>query len=514
MVDAAPTPVAAIGATAGSDDDPADAALLAQVDSFGRQFAAVYPGRRPLVLLGADEGGARRFVPTALRPGVPPGLAQTELYDAAGTAAFFAGALECVAPPAGDDGDPAALPSLRSAAATWAAGGGTALELASLLCGVLLGAGYDAYVVSGLTPAWLAAGDTSRDACPFTPPPDAVDVDTHTSPLALLGPSEGVAPLAVKHATPAAGVVGMDAAAAAVGDGDDAGGGGGVAATSPSSRYALPPLDAILGATAAAAPSATARAPAPAAVATQQAGNATPTRHAWVLLRPGPRGVAAPTFIDAPTGTLYPATASETPFLAVDSVWNAHNYWVNMQGAPLLPGLAAGPATLARLADPVLQAHPLVPLLRQALVESSASQPTTAAAAALHPALASPYAAGLELDRLAADAVARSVELRSRLRAASAATDTPPPVAVDPPPPPPIAGTVYLSGAPRLGSAGAAGVLARLPPDTLRSLTVSLDELTASLGGGSVGGDAHPGATLDGGRGRSASRGGTATSGQ
>eukprot|EP00657_Telonema_sp_P-1_P012739 TRINITY_DN949_c0_g1_i2.p1 TRINITY_DN949_c0_g1~~TRINITY_DN949_c0_g1_i2.p1 ORF type:complete len:274 (+),score=117.95 TRINITY_DN949_c0_g1_i2:93-914(+) len=52
--------------------------------------------------------------------------------------------------------------------------------------------------------------------------------------------------------------------------------------------------------------------------------------HAWVLVLEGQRGVTSGSFyIEPATGTSYPV--NQSPYLAVESVWNNHNYWANMQ---------------------------------------------------------------------------------------------------------------------------------------------------------------------------------------
>ena len=51
--------------------------------------------------------------------------------------------------------------------------------------------------------------------------------------------------------------------------------------------------------------------------------------HCWVLVRGGKRGVPEMVFIEPSTARVYPV--SESPYLGIEAVWNAKNYWVNMQ---------------------------------------------------------------------------------------------------------------------------------------------------------------------------------------
>jgi len=52
--------------------------------------------------------------------------------------------------------------------------------------------------------------------------------------------------------------------------------------------------------------------------------------HCWVLVLEGKRDILEESFyIEPATGTRYPV--NQSPYLAIESIWNCHNYWVNMQ---------------------------------------------------------------------------------------------------------------------------------------------------------------------------------------
>ncbi|CAM9607981.1 unnamed protein product, partial [Hapterophycus canaliculatus] len=51
--------------------------------------------------------------------------------------------------------------------------------------------------------------------------------------------------------------------------------------------------------------------------------------HAWVLVRGGKRGAMGVSYVEPTTGAVYPT--SEAPYLTVEGLFNAKNYWVNMQ---------------------------------------------------------------------------------------------------------------------------------------------------------------------------------------
>lgn len=57
--------------------------------------------------------------------------------------------------------------------------------------------------------------------------------------------------------------------------------------------------------------------------------------HAWVLLLAGKRLLEQSLFVEPSTGATYTLDAS--PYYGIESMWNASNYWVNMQGSHVPP---------------------------------------------------------------------------------------------------------------------------------------------------------------------------------
>lgn len=55
--------------------------------------------------------------------------------------------------------------------------------------------------------------------------------------------------------------------------------------------------------------------------------------HSWVLVRPGKRDVQEPFFIEPALGTVF--SVSDPHYHGIECIWNATNYWVNMQEVPL-----------------------------------------------------------------------------------------------------------------------------------------------------------------------------------
>lgn len=125
--------------------------------------------RRPLFLMPPNECGVPKLVCSTLRPCQLP---YAELYDLPGAAGFVADFL-AHEPLAGGFHPPAALPSPASVL-SWQTG--DAFDAATLLASLLLGAGYDAYVVAGYAPEGVVARDLSGEECPLpldvpAPPP-------------------------------------------------------------------------------------------------------------------------------------------------------------------------------------------------------------------------------------------------------------------------------------------------------------------------------------------------------
>jgi hypothetical protein len=51
--------------------------------------------------------------------------------------------------------------------------------------------------------------------------------------------------------------------------------------------------------------------------------------HSWVLLKAGKKEIKENIFVEPSTGRIY--SVNNSPYLAIESVWNHSNYWVNLQ---------------------------------------------------------------------------------------------------------------------------------------------------------------------------------------
>ncbi|DBA69786.1 TPA: hypothetical protein ACH3X2_012508 [Trebouxia sp. C0005] len=273
---------------------PKEAAMLEYVDSWATVFRSLYPYRRPLFLTPKNEAGVRKLVCTTLRPTLLP---HTDLYGLPGIVQFVASyfAYEPLANPVHY---PDFLPS-PSSVISWQ--GGDCFDMSTVLCSLLLGAGFDAYVVTGYAPVAVTTSDQTGATCPMLEP-EVVKKPHKMMPVASA--KHPAQPKEAKYKIKS----------------DD----------KPESTFLQKQQqakDAAAAAAAKAAPTAAAEAassgPADSGL---QKNNLV---HAWVMVLAGKREVAEDIFIDASTGRSYPIPSS--PFLGIESMWNHDNYWVCMQ---------------------------------------------------------------------------------------------------------------------------------------------------------------------------------------
>jgi len=263
--------------------------MLEYVRHFERQFENLYPKRRPLLLAPRNECGMRKFICTSLRPTQLP---YQDLYDYDKCAKFVADFIT-YEPLELATSLPQHMPS-PSAVIEWQAG--DCFDMAQLLCSLLLGVGYDAYVVSGYARCMITHCDQSTTG---------YNMDGNK---VVEKASEVAAP----------------------------------------SKYAVPPRRTLESnfVKQKAEREASSKAPnAPAdsnADSEVQAGNEAEELdelkgrrvHAWVMLLAGKRLLEQILFIEPSTGTCF--TVEQAPYYTIESVWNSSNYWVNLQaGQPL-----------------------------------------------------------------------------------------------------------------------------------------------------------------------------------
>jgi hypothetical protein len=135
--------------------------VLEHVNEYATQFKIIYDPTRELLLAPQNECGKKKFICTTIRPTKLP---YTELYDYQGCAKFVADYLEYeeLAEP---NRLPEIIPSPANVLDRWQTG--DSFDFAIVLCSLLIGTGYDAYVVYGTAPKEITTKDQSLMDCPF-----------------------------------------------------------------------------------------------------------------------------------------------------------------------------------------------------------------------------------------------------------------------------------------------------------------------------------------------------------
>jgi hypothetical protein len=135
--------------------------VLEHVLEYQRQFKIIYDPLRELLIAPMNECGKRKFICSTIRPSKLP---FTEIYDYKGCAKFVANYLEYE-----ELETPNELPEKMPSPANvlrWQAG--DCFDFAVVLCSLLVGTGYDAYVVYGTAPKCITTKDESLMDCPFS----------------------------------------------------------------------------------------------------------------------------------------------------------------------------------------------------------------------------------------------------------------------------------------------------------------------------------------------------------
>ncbi len=134
--------------------------MLEHVLTWQAQFATTYSAYRPLLLAPKNEMGVLKFICTTLRPTKLP---FKELYNWDACSRFLTNYLEY------EELDPPdQLPSVVPAPAnslSWQVG--DSFDFSILLCSLLLGNGYDCFVVYGKAPKEITSRDESMLPCPM-----------------------------------------------------------------------------------------------------------------------------------------------------------------------------------------------------------------------------------------------------------------------------------------------------------------------------------------------------------
>lgn len=146
--------------------------LLLFAENFRRQYNEKYPNRKPLILCLLNECGVQKFVATTIKPTV---FLYPEVIDNwQGAASFIADHIQYE--PLEDQ---IKIPKrLLSPETVVSRRKGNSFEMATLLCSLLIGNGFPACVVYGYATREVVNNDLRRVVCPFIPKNDEADDDS------------------------------------------------------------------------------------------------------------------------------------------------------------------------------------------------------------------------------------------------------------------------------------------------------------------------------------------------
>ncbi|CAL8358551.1 unnamed protein product [Lota lota] len=268
-------------------NSPQEKQLLVIADNFSSQYSHIFPNRKPLFLCPSNECGVKKFVSTTLRRTMLP---YSSLYDWDNCASFVADhlVLQALDPPI----EPPRY--LISPTLVLETQRGTCFDISTLLCSLLLGAGYDAYCVSGYAVREMCLLDQTRQECPLlvgkvevkdTLAEDKRQVRKYAvKPPRELRSSFERGQQELKEQEGRAEMLKRQQEAQRLQE-----------------ELERPSVDPLQG----------------------------QMLHCWVLVLAGKREILENFFIDPLTGKSY--APNDKSFLGIESLWNQHNYWVNMQ---------------------------------------------------------------------------------------------------------------------------------------------------------------------------------------
>ncbi|XP_045298851.1 dynein regulatory complex subunit 7 isoform X1 [Leopardus geoffroyi] len=259
--------------------------LLQVADSFSRQYSHLCPDRVPLFLHPLNECDVPKFVSTTIRPTLMP---YPELYNWDSCAQFVSDFLSMVPLP-----DPLKPPShLYSPTTVLKYQEGNCFDFSTLLCSMLLGAGYDAYCVNGYGSQDMCQMDLTRDVCPLTVKHQEVVQEEEKVPpkkYAIKPPRDLTSRFQQEQETKKQKEIKAE-----------------------EERRLREEEERLLDV---------------------EKAKTDPLHglrvHSWVLVLSGKREVPESFFIDPFTARSY--STQDDHFLGIESLWNHKNYWVNMQ---------------------------------------------------------------------------------------------------------------------------------------------------------------------------------------
>ena len=263
---------------------------LEYIQLFLRQYEKVYPTRKLPYIMVDNEHGLQKFICSFIRP---TQISISELYDMYECSAFLAGYILY------EPLDPVTKPPqiIFSPTETLKRHTGDCFDISTLLCSLLIGSGYDAYVVCGSAPRHITLRDQSSTLFPMSNNQNDIlakskiksveeeslyiPVDDSTRTSEFLAHQEEQRRLEM-----------LDKFELWVND---------------------PP-------------------PPPPHTGSQKeitddlVYGSSRRQHAWVMILAGKRDVKENCFFESSTGRAYPTSSS--PYTEIESIWNSNNLWV------------------------------------------------------------------------------------------------------------------------------------------------------------------------------------------
>ena len=262
--------------------------VLNFVGNFTRQFRLLYNNRKPLFIVPPNECGKSKFACTSVRPTLLP---YRSLYDHDGAAAFVASYLTYE--PLKDPTDPPEV--LPSPSSTLWNQRGNCFDFSVLLCSLLEGAGYDAYVVHGYATREVCFADRSRREI----------ADEESTKVVARTNKEKAPEKENKYKLKPVSKLSSDYEKK-MSRREEQKENDGIAQIAAEAEVARkeklrPPHDELGGLRV----------------------------HSWVVVLRGKRGVPETFFVEPTLGEA--VSAKSDKYLGIEAMWNSKNYWVNMQ---------------------------------------------------------------------------------------------------------------------------------------------------------------------------------------
>ncbi|XP_067680734.1 dynein regulatory complex subunit 7-like [Haliotis asinina] len=267
------------------DNLPKEKLVLQYADNFRRQYVHLYRDRKPLFLNPLNEFYIDKLVCTTIRPTQLP---YKELYNWDGAAEFVADYLnfQTLDPPY-------ELPkTLLSPSTVLKRQKGNCFEYSTLLCSLLIAAGYDAYVVSGYATRETCLADESREICPMLKKKEETKEEEKKKEMkkyTVKPPRDLRSKFELKQERRRQEERKAEEEKRKKEEEERL------------AALEMPPTDPLHGL----------------------------RIHSWVLILSGKREVPESFFIEPFTGLSHEVDSSN--YLGIESVWNNVNYWVNMQ---------------------------------------------------------------------------------------------------------------------------------------------------------------------------------------